>query len=148
MPEGKKRPRSLRSLGLASLLIPVRTTSHYKLIARTYDRMVITVMVLSRQAESLMLWVGPDHHTSRYKSILHLIMKSSSLYEPIYTIVAAPGSINSKRITVKPAREGFVSMCACTEPVRTGTGAVCVEYRRPKWPITMLNHTQSHKNPW
>ena len=33
-------------------------------------------------------------------------------------------------------------MCACTEPVRTGIGAVCVEYDgRPKWPITMLNHT-------
>ena len=29
----------------------------------------------------------------------------------------------------------------CTEPVRTGIGAVCVEYCRPKWPITMLNHT-------
>ena len=34
-------------------------------------------------------------------------------------------------------------MCACTEPVRTGTGAVCVEYGRPKWPITMLNHIQN-----
>ena len=32
-------------------------------------------------------------------------------------------------------------MCACTEPVRTGIGAVCVEYGRPKWPITMLKHT-------
>ena len=31
-------------------------------------------------------------------------------------------------------------MCACTEPVRTGIGDVCVEYDRPKWPITMLNH--------
>ena len=31
-------------------------------------------------------------------------------------------------------------MCACTEPVRTGIGAVCVGYCRPKWPITMLNH--------
>ena len=31
-------------------------------------------------------------------------------------------------------------MCACTEPVRTGIGAVCVEYGRPKWPITVLNH--------
>ena len=47
-------------------------------------------------------------------------------------------------MTAKPAREGFISMCACTEPVRTGIGAVCVEYGRPKWPITMLNHTQSH----
>ena len=34
-------------------------------------------------------------------------------------------------------------MCACTEPVRTGIGAVCVEYGRPKWPITMLNHTHT-----
>ena len=32
-------------------------------------------------------------------------------------------------------------MCACTEPVRTGIGAVCVECGRPKWPITMLNYT-------
>ena len=32
-------------------------------------------------------------------------------------------------------------MCACTGPVGTGIGAVCVEYGRPKWPITMLNHT-------
>ena len=34
-------------------------------------------------------------------------------------------------------------MCACTEPVRTGIGAVCVENGRPKWPITMLNHTHT-----
>ena len=41
-------------------------------------------------------------------------------------------------------------MRACTEPVRTGIGAVCVEYGRPKWPITMLNHTHNHTNthPW
>ena len=32
-------------------------------------------------------------------------------------------------------------MCACTEPVRTDIGAACVEYGRPKWPITMLNRT-------
>ena len=32
-------------------------------------------------------------------------------------------------------------MCACTEPVMTGIGAVCVDYGRPKWPITMLSHT-------
>ena len=37
-------------------------------------------------------------------------------------------------------------MCACTEPVRTGIGAVCVEYGRPKWPITMLNHTRVQNN--
>ena len=36
-------------------------------------------------------------------------------------------------------------MCACTDPVRTGIGAVCVEYGRPKWPITMLNqHTHTY----
>ena len=35
-------------------------------------------------------------------------------------------------------------MCACTEFVRTGIGAVYVEYGRPKWPITMLNHTNKH----
>ena len=35
-------------------------------------------------------------------------------------------------------------MCACTEPVRTGIGAVCVEYGRLKWPITMLNQTITH----
>ena len=34
-------------------------------------------------------------------------------------------------------------MCACTEPVRTGIGAVCVEYGRPKWPIPTSNHTES-----
>ena len=33
-------------------------------------------------------------------------------------------------------------MCACTEPVRTSIGAVCVEYGRPKWPITMLHHSK------
>ena len=51
--------------------------------------------------------------------------------------------INSKRITAKPAQEGIVSMCACTEPVRTGTGAVCVEYGRPKW---LINQTHVQKN--
>ena len=33
-----------------------------------------------------------------------------------------------------------------TEPVRTGIGAVCVEYGRPTWPITMLNYTYIQKN--
>ena len=37
-------------------------------------------------------------------------------------------------------------MCACTEPIRTGIGAVCVEYGRPLWPITMLNQTRVQKN--
>ena len=34
-------------------------------------------------------------------------------------------------------------MCACTEPVRTGIGAVCVGYGRRKWPITILNHRET-----
>ena len=37
-------------------------------------------------------------------------------------------------------------MRASTEPVRTGIGAVCVEYGRPMWPITMLNHTNKQIN--
>ena len=57
---------------------------------------------------------------------------------------AAPDSTNSERLKAKPAREGFVSMCASTEPFRTGIGAVCVECGRPKWPITML-HTVTEK---
>ena len=75
-----------------------------------------------------------------------LIGRRASLRFILSTHVAAPGSINSKRITAKPAREGFVIMCACTEPVRTGIGAVCVEYGRPKGPITMLNHTYNQTN--
>ena len=41
-------------------------------------------------------------------------------------------------------------MCACTEPVRTGIGALCVEYGRPKWSTTMLNHTHTntHTHIW
>ena len=34
-------------------------------------------------------------------------------------------------------------MCACTDPVRTGVGAVCVEYGRPKW---LINQTHVQKN--
>ena len=60
---------------------------------------------------------------------------------PLKTHVAAPGSINSERLTAKPAREGFVRMCACTEPVRIGIGVVCVDSGGLKWPITILNYT-------
>ena len=82
---------------------------------------------------SKLLKNGPGMPKKRPRSLRFLGLAS------LQTHVAAPGSINSKRITAKTAREGFVSMCACTEPVRTGIGAVCVEYGRPKWPITMLN---------
>ena len=53
---------------------------------------------------------------------------------PLKTHVAVPGSTNSERLTSIPAREGFGSVCAYTEPVGTGIGAVCVERGRPKWP--------------
>ena len=36
-------------------------------------------------------------------------------------------------------------MCACTEPVRTGIGAVGLEYGRAKWPMTMLNQRRIEK---
>ena len=64
---------------------------------------------------------------------------------PLKPHVATPGSINPERLTEKPARDGFVIMGACAEPVRTGIGAVCVECGRPKRPITMMNHTLSEK---
>ena len=60
---------------------------------------------------------------------------------PLKTHVAAPGSTNSERLTARPAREGFVSICECTEPIAAGIGAVCVERGRLKWPITMLTDT-------
>ena len=60
------------------------------------------------------------------------------------THVAAPGSTNSERLTTRMARERFVNICACTERIGTGIGAVCVERGRPKWPTTMLNSTARH----
>ena len=62
---------------------------------------------------------------------------------PLQTHVA--GSTNSERLTATPAREGF-RMCACSQPVRTGIGAVCVERGRSKWPITKLNHTHTRRS--
>ena len=49
---------------------------------------------------------------------------------PLKTHVAAPGSTNSERLTATRAREGFIGVCACTEPVGTGIGAVCIERGR------------------
>ena len=63
---------------------------------------------------------------------------------PLKTPAAAPGSTNSERLTARPAREGFVVICACTEPIGAGIGAVCVERGRPKWPMTMLTDTKKH----
>ena len=36
-------------------------------------------------------------------------------------------------------------MSACVEPFGTAIGAVCAEYGRSKWPITMLNHTHTEE---
>ena len=63
---------------------------------------------------------------------------------PLKTKVAAPGSLNFEGLGATPAREGSASMCVCTQPVRTGIGAVCVEHGRPKWPNMIFNHTQTH----
>ena len=63
---------------------------------------------------------------------------------PLKTHVAAPGSTNSERLTARLAREGLVVICACTEPIGAGIGAVCVERGRPKWTITMLTDTKKH----
>ena len=63
---------------------------------------------------------------------------------PLKTHVAAPGSTNSERLTARPAREGFVIICACTEPIGAGIGAVCVERGWPKWPNTMFTDTKKH----
>ena len=42
----------------------------------------------------------------------------------VKTHVAAPASTNSQGHTAKPVREEFSVICACTEPVGTGLGAV------------------------
>ena len=80
-------------------------------------------------------------HTCIYEVYLSAIQAFRKRPRHAYKHTLPRLAINSERITATSAREGFVSMCACTEPVRTGIGAVCVEYGRPKWPITMLNHT-------
>ena len=36
---------------------------------------------------------------------------------PLKTHVAAPGPTNTERLKTTSARDGFVSMCACMEPV-------------------------------
>ena len=51
---------------------------------------------------------------------------------PLKTHVAAPGSTNYERLTARPAREGFVIICACTGPIGAGIVAVYVERGRPK----------------
>ena len=35
----------------------------------------------------------------------------------------------------EPVKTGIGAVCVDTEPVKTGIGAVCVEYGRSKWPI-------------
>ena len=60
---------------------------------------------------------------------------------PLKTHVAATGSTNFEQLTPKPAREGFVIICACTEHIGAGISAVRVERGRPKWPITILIDT-------
>ena len=65
---------------------------------------------------------------------------------PLKTHVAVPGSTNSERLTARPAREGFVIICACTELVEADIDAVCVERGRPKWPITKSTDANRQRN--
>ena len=74
-----------------------------------------------------------------------MILYGSVLLKPwsshVSTHVATPSSANSSRLTTALAREGFVSVCACTEPAGTGIGAVCVERGGQTWPNKMMDHT-------
>ena len=68
-------------------------------------------MVLSYLARSNLFETPPNHAT---------------------THVVADGSTISERLTATLAREGFVSIRACTEPIGTGIGGVYFQHGRPK----------------
>ena len=50
---------------------------------------------------------------------------------PLTKHVAAHGSTNPERLTTTLARESFISICACTEPIGTGIGGVRFGRGRP-----------------
>lgn len=66
------------------------------------------------------------------KPILVYMTTHSPAVAPVKTPVAAPASTNSKRMPVKPAREGLTIVCACTGSVGTGLRAVWVKRRGKK----------------
>ena len=50
---------------------------------------------------------------------------------PLTKHVAAHGSTNSERLTAQLARESFIIIFTCTEPIGTGIGGVRFERGRP-----------------
>ena len=91
---------------------------------------------------------GVESHTFRrkFRFLFSAPYAPTTRYEEaFFSLKTMERKINYKRLTAEPAPEGFISMCACTEPDKTGFGSVCVEYGRPKWPNTMLNHTHSEE---
>ena len=96
-------------------------------------------------------WVaiyGVESHTFRrkFRFLFSAPYASTTRFEEgFFSLKTMERKINYKRLTAEPAPEGFICMCACTEPDKTGFGSVCVEYGRPKWPNTMLNHTHSEE---
>ena len=55
-------------------------------------------------------------------------------------------SLFTRKQNAREGKKAHVVISDHTEPVRTGIGAVCVEYGRPRWPITMLNNTHLVQN--
>ena len=60
------------------------------------------------------------------------------------TRFAAPILANSERLTTTSEREGFVGMCARTDPNATGIGAVYFGRGGQTWPKRVLNFTHKH----
>ena len=91
---------------------------------------------------------GPNVAVDRYRVCLRVLVElglgrtrktktvnfdsvAGSIFVPwpghVPTHVAGPSSTNCERLATASAREGFVCVCACTEPAGSGIGAVCVE---------------------
>ena len=56
-------------------------------------------------------------------------------------------SLFTRKQNAREGKKAHVVISDRTEPVRTGIGAVCFEYGRSKWPMTMLNHTHKRTEP-
>ena len=97
-------------------------------------------------------WVanyGVESHTfkRKFRFLFSAPYAPTTRYEgAFFSLKTMERKINYKRLTAEPAPEGSISMCACTEPDKAGFGSVCVEYGRPEWPITVLNHTHSEES--
>ena len=68
---------------------------------------------------------------------------------PLKTHVAAPGSTNSEGLTTTSARQGLVSMCACTKPDGTGKGGAHVGRDGLTWPKQAAeSYKHTHLGPF